>query len=80
MGDMRGKGWGGEWTKDKLERLRNYLRAYTTALKNQPFELIYIDVFAGTGYWAPNASKQREEEEFSVMNRLITRSGSIPNS
>lgn len=24
--------------------------AYTTALKNQPFKLVYIDAFAGTGY------------------------------
>lgn len=48
------KKFGGEWTKEKLDILRKYLDAYTTALKdkphpNRPFELVYIDAFAGTG-------------------------------
>ena len=42
--------FGGDWTEEKLDILREYLRVYTTALKKQPFELIYIDAFAGTGY------------------------------
>ena len=29
--------------------LKSYLNTYTTALKNKPFRLIYIDGFAGTG-------------------------------
>ena len=33
----------------KLGILEAYLDAYTTALKNQPFELVYVDAFAGTG-------------------------------
>lgn len=41
--------FGGEWTREKLEILRRYLDAYTTALKKQPFKLLYIDAFAGTG-------------------------------
>ena len=41
--------FGGQWTVDKLNILRSYLDAYTTALKNQPFKLMYIDAFAGTG-------------------------------
>ena len=41
--------FGGEWTQRKLGILRNYLDAYTTALKNQPFRLLYIDAFAGSG-------------------------------
>jgi three-Cys-motif partner protein len=41
--------WGGPWTLVKLETLKKYLIAYTNALKNQPFRLIYIDAFAGTG-------------------------------
>lgn len=44
--------FGGPWTEEKLDRVANYLQAYTTALKNQPFELLYIDAFAGTGYRA----------------------------
>ena len=40
---------GGKWTIEKLDILEKYLNAYTTALKNQPFKLMYIDAFAGTG-------------------------------
>ena len=42
-------GFGGPWTEEKLAILKKYLDAYTTALKNQPFRLIYIDAFAGIG-------------------------------
>lgn len=42
--------FGGGWTTKKLELVQKYLTAYTTALKNQPFNLLYIDAFAGTGY------------------------------
>ncbi|MCY4661263.1 MAG: three-Cys-motif partner protein TcmP [Acidobacteria bacterium] len=41
--------FGGPWTIEKLDILEAYLDAYTTALKSQPFSLIYIDAFAGTG-------------------------------
>lgn len=41
--------FGGPWTVKKLQILEAYLDAYTTALKNKPFKLIYIDAFAGTG-------------------------------
>ena len=40
---------GGSWTIEKLDILGDYLDAYTTALKDQPFELYYIDAFAGDG-------------------------------
>lgn len=42
--------FGGDWTTEKLERVRKYLEAYLTALKKQRFRLVYIDAFAGTGY------------------------------
>lgn len=45
-----GAGYGGPWTVEKLEILERYLDAYTTALKDQPFRLMYIDAFAGTGH------------------------------
>ena len=41
--------FGGSWTLEKLKILEAYLNAYTTALKDRPFKLIYIDAFAGTG-------------------------------
>ena len=37
--------FGGPWTQEKLKILERYLDAYTTALKNQPFKLVYIDAF-----------------------------------
>ena len=44
--------FGGDWTIQKLEILEDYLNAYTTALKNQSFSLMYIDAFAGAGYFS----------------------------
>ncbi|MBE7483079.1 MAG: three-Cys-motif partner protein TcmP [Polyangiaceae bacterium] len=46
--------FGGDWTQAKLDVLRDYLAAYTKALKDkpsggQPFRKAYIDAFAGTG-------------------------------
>lgn len=41
--------FGGLHTTEKLEQLTAYLKAFTTALKKQPFELAYLDAFAGTG-------------------------------
>ena len=42
--------FGGDWTERKLDALGQYLRAYVKVLLNQPFETVYIDAFAGTGY------------------------------
>lgn len=42
--------FGGEWTTRKLEVLAGYLQGYTTALKKTPFQKLYVDAFAGTGY------------------------------
>ena len=41
--------FGGLWTREKLNILEKYLVFYTTAMKNQPFTLHYVDAFAGTG-------------------------------
>jgi len=41
--------FGGAWTDKKLKALRHYLAGYATALKNESFDRIYIDAFAGTG-------------------------------
>ena len=48
--------FGGDWTEDKLRRVSEYLECYNIALKNQIFERIYIDAFAGTGYREVKAS------------------------
>lgn len=41
----------GPWARDKLERLRKYLHAYTVIMKGQPWcrGYHYIDAFAGPG-------------------------------
>lgn len=44
-----GHRFGGPWTEEKLGVLRGYLAAYVQALKNQSFQLLYLDAFAGTG-------------------------------
>jgi three-Cys-motif partner protein len=41
--------FGSTHTDLKLQKLSAYLGAFNTALKNQPFERVYIDAFAGTG-------------------------------
>lgn len=62
MSDTTKHQFGGDWTEQKLEALRRYLEAYTTALKNQPFRLLYIDGFAGTGYRHPKSVEGDEQE------------------
>ncbi len=46
---MAQRTFGGAHTSTKLDKLEKYLNAFTTALKKQPFRLIYFDAFAGTG-------------------------------
>ena len=48
MTEMRFRG---PWTRQKLDILKRYLDAYTTALKDTRFNLIYVDAFAGSGTW-----------------------------
>ena len=56
--------FGGDWTGEKLERVRKYLVAYATIMnaqrdKKRGFRFAYIDAFAGTGY---NTSKQIDDD------------------
>ena len=53
--------FGGSWTSEKLEILSRYLDAYTTALKNKPFRLIYVDAFAGEGSYVTGSSYAVED-------------------
>lgn len=53
--------FGGPWTQEKLAIIGAYLDAYTTALKDQPFQLIYVDAFAGEGYWRPGSAYASED-------------------
>ncbi len=53
--------FGGPWTQEKLDILRRYLNEYTTVLKNQRFTLIYVDAFAGKGYWTPASGYESDD-------------------
>lgn len=52
--------FGGIWTRKKIQALEAYLKFYATALKDQPFELHYVDAFAGTGSHRPVAGTEQE--------------------
>ena len=62
--------FGGPWTEQKLEILRQYLDAYTTALKNQQFMLTYVDAFAGSGSYEFTSG---EYDEFRELRKGSTR-------
>lgn len=55
--------FGGPWTVEKLNILSDYLAFYTTALKSMPFDLIYIDAFAGTG-----RIKIGDEDDYEIID------------
>jgi three-Cys-motif partner protein len=59
--------FGGDWTSDKLERIRKYLHAYTTIFAKNPraqkLTPIYVDAFAGTGY----RSKPQQADDDSPL-------------
>ncbi|MCL1471902.1 three-Cys-motif partner protein TcmP [Argonema antarcticum A004/B2] len=53
--------FGGNWTTDKLQRIRKYLVAYTTIMRKQNFkQYMYIDAFAGTGWLTLKQNEQSE--------------------
>ena len=65
---MKDKSFGGPWTQDKLHILSLYLNAYTTALKNRPFRLIYLDAFAGEGSWCPGSAYTIDYDDFRELH------------
>lgn len=54
--------FGGDWTEEKLNRVRKYLVAYATIMSRYKFRYAYIDAFAGTGY-----RELKEDEESSTV-------------
>ena len=67
--------FGGQWTVEKLEILRQYLDSYTTALKDQPFNLIYVDGFAGPGVWSPGT--EYGDEDYGEFREVVEGSATI---
>ncbi|MCY4000343.1 MAG: three-Cys-motif partner protein TcmP [Bacteroidetes bacterium] len=71
--------FGGRWTLEKLEILRKYLNTYTTALKNQPFKLLYIDAFAGTGRVQQETQSPEEVDCLSFIDGSVNVALDIEN-
>ena len=65
------KAFGGDWTREKLGILEAYLDAYTTALKNRPFHLVYLDAFAGTGRIMRDSGPGYETDEGDSRSFII---------
>ena len=57
----------GPWAKTKLKVLEEYLNAYHLVMKKQPFELIYIDAFAGGGSYEVRKKNPQNEELTSLF-------------
>lgn len=80
-----GFSFGGGWTEQKLAMLEEYLKAWVKVMKNQPFERVYIDAFAGTGYreivpttqdtgfFAPELAENEPQEFFDGSARKALR-------
>jgi three-Cys-motif partner protein len=68
--------FGGEWTSDKLERVRKYLCAYTTIFKKNPhasyFTTIYVDAFAGTGQRVESAGRHSKAAAMALEDEADT--------
>ena len=47
--DEHAQQFGGAWSVLKVEAVEKYLQAYAQVMSQQPFELSYIDTFAGSG-------------------------------
>ncbi len=51
--------FGGNWTQEKLTRVKKYLSAYTTIFTSNTaaswYKTVYVDAFAGTGYRTPSS-------------------------
>lgn len=58
---MSAQAFGDTHTVQKLDVVQRYLQTYATALKFQPFDLIYIDACAGSGSSVPKPAFKEEE-------------------
>src|SRR5713101_5337050 len=68
---MTNQGFGGDWTTDKLDRLRKYLEAYMVIFSRNPkarmLQTTYVDAFAGTGYRKRDSSKTGQTALFQDL-------------
>lgn len=59
--------FGGDWTEEKLNRIRKYLAAYVKIMDKQNFATAYIDAFVGTGYRSICDSEKQSELLFPEL-------------
>jgi three-Cys-motif partner protein len=76
--------FGGDWTEDKLDRIRKYLPADATIFRGNPaaryLTTVYVDAFAGTGYRvakSKSAAPLFGESEESEARRFLKGSARI---
>ncbi|WP_448540954.1 three-Cys-motif partner protein TcmP [Roseiflexus sp.] len=69
--------FGGDWTADKLERVRKYLKAYMTIFSGneraRKLTPIYVDAFAGTGYRTPASDPPPDKPLFPELEEPETK-------
>src|SRR5262245_23654161 len=65
----------GFWTRGKLDLLRRYLDAFTTASKSQR-EILYLDLFGGQ----PQNRERWTNEDLDGSARIALRTGDAPFS
>ncbi len=61
----------GPWAKDKLNALARYLDFYTKVLKNQPWQTIYLDAYAGGGRAIIRAEERSQKFEMNLFGEAL---------
>lgn len=79
--------FGGNWTEEKLRRLKKYLSAYMTIFRGNPwasrYTTYYVDAFAGTGYRAASGEIEVttlalfDEQDLVDVEKFFTGSAQI---
>lgn len=69
---MEAQSFGDKHTVQKLETVQRYLQAYATALKFQPFKLIYVDACAGSGSSVPKGALDVAKKDQVLLDGLAS--------
>lgn len=72
--------FGGQWTEEKLKRIKKYLSAYMTIFnkneKASKLNTIYVDAFAGTGFRNPEKADKNFLPLFDDNDAIELQKGS----
>lgn len=78
-----GQVFGGDWTEQKLKRVRKYLQEYAKIMNSQKFNFAYVDAFAGTGYRKLTLDENENQllfPELDFQDAVDFRQGSVQNA